>query len=437
MAYRSPNVTIRNALRGTIFREPIICNNIPRLVPSWTEPIVIGRHVVGDIYTAAETLIPGPGTLRMRFDPEGGGEPIELEVCKFTEPGVALGMYNFDEAIRGFARACFNYGLGRRYPVYLSTKNTILKIYDGRFSSLFEEIFAAEFRDRFASAGLTYEHRLTDDMAAAVLRSSGGVVWAAKGNDGDVQSDVVAQAFGSLGLMSSVMLTPDGKTVVAEAAHGTVTRHYRLHQQGKETSTNPIASIFAWTRGLAHRGKLDNNLDLIWFAETLEKVAVEVVESGKMTKRSRRPDRARPALPLDHAVRGGGGEGGRSTNVAGCLGHAVAGLCYNIVSSRPLRGGDAMSTRRGPELLGVYKRPGRAKPFTRTLSSARGVPGFISSGRLSNRRIVELVRTTALAYGVALKAGDKELLDRWFEAYSGYFHTLKNRRHAQLQQTAS
>ncbi|MBV8602871.1 MAG: NADP-dependent isocitrate dehydrogenase [Candidatus Eremiobacteraeota bacterium] len=282
--WRSPNGTIRNELGGTVFREPIICKNIPKLVPSWTEPIVIGRHAFGDQYRATELQIPGAGKLTLRFEPEGGGPPLEREVFTFREAGVAMGMYNLDESIRGFARACFNYGLTRGYPVYLSTKNTILKTYDGRFKNLFEEIFEREFRGKFESAGLTYEHRLIDDMVASVLKWHGKIVWACKNYDGDVQSDTIAQGYGSLGLMTSVLMTPDGKTVEAEAAHGTVTRHYRLHQQGKETSTNPIASIFAWTRGLAHRGKLDATPDVTWFAETLERVCIDTVESGKMTK---------------------------------------------------------------------------------------------------------------------------------------------------------
>ncbi|HTX02766.1 MAG TPA: NADP-dependent isocitrate dehydrogenase [Candidatus Acidoferrales bacterium] len=282
--WRSPNGTIRNELGGTIFREPIICRNIPKLVPNWTEPIIIGRHGYGDQYRATEMLIPGAGKLTMRFEPKDGGQAIEREVFVFNESGVALSMYNLDESIRGFARACFNYGLARKYPVYLSTKNTILKTYDGRFKNLFEEIFNAEFKARFDAAGLTYEHRLIDDMVASVLKWHGQIVWACKNYDGDVQSDTVAQGYGSLGLMTSVLMTPDGKTVEAEAAHGTVTRHYRLHQAGKETSTNPIASIYAWTQGLTYRGKMDSTPDVVQFAETLEHVCVDLVESGKMTK---------------------------------------------------------------------------------------------------------------------------------------------------------
>jgi len=282
--WRSPNGTIRNELGGTIFREPIICRNIPKLVPNWTEPIVIGRHGYGDQYRATEMLIPGAGKLTMRFEPKDGGAPIEREVFVFNEPGVALSMYNLDESIRGFARACMNYGLARKYPVYLSTKNTILKTYDGRFKNLFEEIFNAEFKAKFDAAGLTYEHRLIDDMVASVLKWHGKIVWACKNYDGDVQSDTVAQGYGSLGLMTSVLMTPDGKTVEAEAAHGTVTRHFRLHQAGKETSTNPIASIYAWTQGLTYRGKMDETPDVVRFAETLEHVCVDLVESGKMTK---------------------------------------------------------------------------------------------------------------------------------------------------------
>lgn len=282
--WRSPNGTIRNILGGTVFREPIICSNVPRYVPGWTQPIVIGRHAFGDQYRATDFKVPGAGTLTMKFQPEDGSDPIDLEVYKFAEAGIAMGMYNLDESIRGFARACMNYGLQRNYPVYLSTKNTILKAYDGRFKDLFQEVFDAEFKDQFDAKGLTYEHRLIDDMVACAMKWSGGYVWACKNYDGDVQSDTVAQGFGSLGLMTSVLMTPDGKTVEAEAAHGTVTRHYRLHQEGKETSTNPIASIFAWTSGLKYRGEFDGTPDVIKFAETLEKVCVAAVESGFMTK---------------------------------------------------------------------------------------------------------------------------------------------------------
>ncbi|MDG2321236.1 MAG: NADP-dependent isocitrate dehydrogenase [Rhodospirillaceae bacterium] len=282
--WRSPNGTIRNILGGTVFREPIICSNVPRYVPGWTEPIVIGRHAFGDQYRATDFKVPGPGTLTMTFQPKDGGEPMEFEVYDFPEAGVAMGMYNLDESIRGFARACMNYGLQRNYPVYMSTKNTILKAYDGRFKDLFEEVFQAEFKDKFEAQKLTYEHRLIDDMVACAMKWSGGYVWACKNYDGDVQSDTVAQGFGSLGLMSSVLMTPDGKTIEAEAAHGTVTRHYRLHQKGKETSTNPIASIFAWTRGLKYRGEFDGTPDVVNFAETLEKVCIGAVEAGFMTK---------------------------------------------------------------------------------------------------------------------------------------------------------
>jgi isocitrate dehydrogenase len=282
--WRSPNGTIRNILGGTVFREPIICKNIPKIVPNWEQPIIIGRHAHGDQYRATDFLVPGPGRLTMKFEPEGGGEATEYEVMQFPEAGVAMGMYNFDESIRGFARSSLNYGLQTGYPVYLSTKNTILKKYDGRFMDLFEEIYESEFKSRFEAAGLWYEHRLIDDMVAQALKGSGGIVWACKNYDGDVQSDIVAQGFGSLGLMSSVLMTPDGQTVEAEAAHGTVTRHYRQHQQGLETSTNPIASIFAWTRGLAHRAKLDDNAELAKFATTIEEVCVATVEGGAMTK---------------------------------------------------------------------------------------------------------------------------------------------------------
>jgi isocitrate dehydrogenase len=282
--YRSPNGTIRNILGGTIFREPIVIKNIPRLVPGWTAPIVIGRHAYGDQYRATDFKVPGPGTLTMTFTPKDGSKPTTYDVFKFPESGVALGMYNLDESIRGFARACFNYGLQRSWPVYLSTKNTILKIYDGRFKDLFEEVFNKEFAAQFKAKKITYEHRLIDDMVASALKWSGNFIWACKNYDGDVQSDVVAQGYGSLGLMTSVLMTPDGKTVEAEAAHGTVTRHFRLHQQGKETSTNPIASIFAWTRGLWYRGTFDKTPDVVRFAETLEKVCIEAVEAGEMTK---------------------------------------------------------------------------------------------------------------------------------------------------------
>jgi isocitrate dehydrogenase len=283
--YRSPNGTIRNILGGVIFREPIVISNIPRLVPGWTKPIIIGRHAFGDQYRATDTLIPGDGKLMLTFTPNDGAEPIELEVFDFPAGGgVAMAMYNLDDSIRDFARASFRYGLERGYPVYMSTKNTIMKTYDGRFKDLFEEIFQEEFKEDFESAELTYEHRLIDDMVAAALKWEGGYVWACKNYDGDVQSDTVAQGFGSLGLMTSVLMSPDGKTVEAEAAHGTVTRHFRLHQKGEPTSTNPIASIFAWTRALAARGRMDGTPEVIEFAETLERVCVETVESGKMTK---------------------------------------------------------------------------------------------------------------------------------------------------------
>ena len=282
--WKSPNGTIRNILGGVVFREPIICSNIPRLVPGWTKPIVIGRHAHGDQYKATDFVVPGPGTVTISYAPSDGGQPIEMEVARFTGSGVAMGMYNFDDSIRDFARASLRYGLDRNYPVYLSTKNTILKAYDGRFKDLFAEVFEAEFKADFDAKGLTYEHRLIDDMVAACMKWEGGYVWACKNYDGDVQSDTVAQGFGSLGLMSSVLMTPDGLTVEAEAAHGTVTRHYREHQKGRPTSTNPIASIFAWTRGLAHRGKLDATPDVTAFADALEAVCVETVESGQMTK---------------------------------------------------------------------------------------------------------------------------------------------------------
>ncbi len=282
--WRSPNGTIRNILGGTVFRKPIICTNVPRLVPGWTRPIVIGRHAYGDQYRATDMIIPGKGKLTIRFEPDDGSPAIERQVFDFPGAGVAMAMYNLDDSIRGFASACMNYALNLGWPLYLSTKNTILKVYDGRFKDLFQEVFEADFKDKFEEAGITYEHRLIDDMVAAAMKWSGGFVWACKNYDGDVQSDTVAQGFGSLGLMTSVLMTPDGKTVEAEAAHGTVTRHYRMHQQGKETSTNPIASIFAWTRALAYRGRFDDTPAVVRFAEALEAVCVETVESGFMTK---------------------------------------------------------------------------------------------------------------------------------------------------------
>jgi isocitrate dehydrogenase len=282
--WRSPNGTIRNILGGVIFREPIIMQNVPRLVPGWTKPIIVGRHAFGDQYRATDFRFPSAGTLTVTFTPSDGSEPIEHEVFQAPGAGISLSMYNLDDSIRDFAKASLNYGLDRGYPVYLSTKNTILKAYDGRFKDIFEEVFEAEFKEKFDAAGITYEHRLIDDMVAASLKWEGGYVWACKNYDGDVQSDTVAQGFGSLGLMTSVLATPDGKTVEAEAAHGTVTRHFRQHQQGKETSTNPIASIFAWTRGLAHRGKLDGTPEVTRFAETLEKVCIDTVEGGQMAR---------------------------------------------------------------------------------------------------------------------------------------------------------
>lgn len=282
--WKSPNGTIRNILGGVIFREPIIISNIPRLVPSWTKPIVIGRHAHGDQYKATDFVVPGPGKVTLTYQPEDGSKPMEFEVANFKDSGVAMGMYNFDDSIKDFARASFRYGLSRNYPVYLSTKNTILKAYDGRFKDIFAEIYENEFKKEFEKQGLTYEHRLIDDMVATALKWSGGYVWACKNYDGDVQSDTVAQGFGSLGLMTSVLMTPDGKIVESEAAHGTVTRHYRKYQAGQPTSTNPIASIFAWTGGLKHRGTLDNNKELIGFANQLEQACIKTVESGLMTK---------------------------------------------------------------------------------------------------------------------------------------------------------
>jgi len=282
--WKSPNGTIRNILGGVIFREPIIINNIPRLVPTWTKPIVVGRHAYGDQYRATDFRVPSAGKLTMTFTPEDGSDPMEFNVFDFPSSGVAMGMYNLDESIRDFARSSFRYGLDRNYPVYMSTKNTILKAYDGRFKDIFQEIFDAEFKGEFDAAGITYEHRLIDDMVASAMKWEGGYIWSCKNYDGDVQSDTIAQGFGSLGLMTSVLLTPDGRTVEAEAAHGTVTRHYRDHQKGKPTSTNPVASIFAWTRGLVYRGKFDNTPAVSNFAETLERVCIETVEGGSMTK---------------------------------------------------------------------------------------------------------------------------------------------------------
>ena len=282
--WRSPNGTIRNIIGGTVFREPILCKNIPKLVPSWTDPVIIGRHAFGDQYRATDFKVPGKGKMEVKWTSEDGKDEIKYEVFNFTGPGVALSMYNLDKSIEDFARSCFSYGLIKKWPVYLSTKNTILKQYDGRFKDIFQEIFEKEYQQEFVKNNLTYEHRLIDDMVACAMKWSGKYIWACKNYDGDVQSDTMAQGYGSLGLMTSTLLTPDGKIMEAEAAHGTVTRHYRMHQQGKETSTNPIASIFAWTRGLAHRGKLDSNDELINFAQTIEKVCIECVESGSMTK---------------------------------------------------------------------------------------------------------------------------------------------------------
>ena len=282
--WRSPNGTIRNILGGTVFREPIICKNIPKLVPTWTDPLIIGRHAFGDQYRATDFKVPGKGKMEVKWTSEDGSDEIKYEVFNFPGPGIALSMYNLDKSIEDFARSCFNYGIIKKWPVYLSTKNTILKIYDGRFKDIFQDIFDKEFKSDFDKLNITYEHRLIDDMVACAMKWSGKYIWACKNYDGDVQSDTVAQGYGSLGLMTSVLLAPDGKTMEAEAAHGTVTRHYRMHQEGKETSTNPIASIFAWTRGLAHRGKLDGNDELIKFSTTLEKVCIDCVENGSMTK---------------------------------------------------------------------------------------------------------------------------------------------------------
>ena len=282
--WRSPNGTIRNIIGGTVFREPIVCKNIPKLVPSWTDPVIIGRHAFGDQYRATDFKVPGKGKMEVKWTAEDGSQEIKYEVFNFPGPGIALSMYNLDKSIEDFARSCFGYGLIKEWPVYLSTKNTILKQYDGRFKDIFQKVFDEEFKEKFEKLKITYEHRLIDDMVACAMKWSGKYIWACKNYDGDVQSDTMAQGYGSLGLMTSVLLTPDGKTMEAEAAHGTVTRHYRMHQQGKETSTNPIASIFAWTRGLAHRGKLDENEELISFSKTLEKVCIDCVENGSMTK---------------------------------------------------------------------------------------------------------------------------------------------------------
>ena len=282
--WRSPNGTIRNIIGGTVFREPIVCKNIPKLVPSWTDPVIIGRHAFGDQYRATDFKVPGKGKMEIKWTADDGSDEIKYEVFNFPGPGIALSMYNLDKSIEDFARSCFGYGLIKHWPVYLSTKNTILKQYDGRFKDIFQDIFEKEFKDKFDKLKITYEHRLIDDMVACAMKWSGKYIWACKNYDGDVQSDTMAQGYGSLGLMTSVLLTPDGKTMEAEAAHGTVTRHYRMHQQGKETSTNPIASIFAWTRGLSHRGKLDSNEELIKFSATLEKVCIDSVENGAMTK---------------------------------------------------------------------------------------------------------------------------------------------------------
>ena len=282
--WRSPNGTIRNIIGGTVFREPIICNNIPKLVPSWTDPVIIGRHAFGDQYRATDFKVPGKGKMEVKWTSEDGSDEIKYEVFNFPGPGIALSMYNLDKSIEDFARSCFNYGLIKNWPVYLSTKNTILKQYDGRFKDIFQDVFEKEFKDKFSQRNITYEHRLIDDMVACAMKWSGKYIWACKNYDGDVQSDTMAQGYGSLGLMTSTLLTPDGKVMEAEAAHGTVTRHFRMHQQGKETSTNPIASIFAWTRGLAHRGKLDNNDELIKFSDVLEKVCIDCVQNGSMTK---------------------------------------------------------------------------------------------------------------------------------------------------------
>ena len=282
--WRSPNGTIRNIIGGTVFREPIVCKNIPKLVPSWTDPVIIGRHAFGDQYRATDFKVPGKGKMEVKWTAEDGSQEIKYEVFNFPGPGIALSMYNLDKSIEDFARSCFGYGLIKEWPVYLSTKNTILKQYDGRFKDIFQKVFDEEFKEKFEKLKITYEHRLIDDMVACAMKWSGKYIWACKNYDGDVQSDTMAQGYGSLGLMTSVLLTPDGKTMEAEAAHGTVTRHYRMHQQGKETSTNPIASIFAWTRGLAHRGKLDGNKELIKFSQTIEKVCIKCVENGAMTK---------------------------------------------------------------------------------------------------------------------------------------------------------
>ena len=353
--WKSPNGTIRNILGGVIFREPIICRNVPRLVPGWTQPIVVGRHAYGDQYRATMIRVPGKGRLTMKFEGEDG-TVIEEEVFQFPDAGVAMSMYNLDGSIRDFARASLNYGLARKYPVYLSTKNTILKTYDGRFKDIFQEIYAAEFKEKFAEAGITYEHRLIDDMVACAMKWSGGYVWACKNYDGDVQSDTVAQGFGSLGLMTSVLMTPDGQTVEAEAAHGTVTRHFRQHQAGKATSTNSIASIFAWTRGISHRAKLDDNDDLANFATTLERVCVDTVESGLHDQGPRAAGRRRPALAVDHGFLGQGGcQPAHGDGRGQARGGAVAGKRFGW-RTRAGRGKACFATRHPTRRSSAYSR---------------------------------------------------------------------------------
>ena len=390
--WRSPNGTIRNILGGVVFREPIICSNIPRLVPGWTKPIVIGRHAHGDQYKATDFVVPGPGTLTITYTPDDGGEPIEIEVAKFPGGGIAMGMYNFDDSIRDFARASMRYALDRGYPLYLSTKNTILKAYDGRFKDLFQEVFDAEFKADFDAAGITYEHRLIDDMVAQAMKWEGGYVWACKNYDGDVQSDTVAQGFGSLGLMTSVLLTPDGKTCEAEAAHGTVTRHYREHQKGNKTSTNPIASIFAWTQGLAFRAKLDDTPEVGRFAETLEQVCVATVEGGQMTKdlallvpggAELADHRGLPRRPRHQPPEGDGGASARNVSSGGRSrapgGAGCRGRPWPRVGARSVRGSSAPRRARRP--CGP-RRPARS----RTTACQRTCGWPASSPQASRRR---------------------------------------------------
>ena len=381
--YRSPNGTIRNILGGVIFREPIICKNVPRLVPGWTKPIIIGRHAYGDQYRATDFKVPGKGKLFLTFVGDDGAE-IKREVFEFPGPGVAMAMYNLDASIRDFARASMNYALDRGYPLYLSTKNTIIKVYDGRFKDIFQEIFDKEFKDKFAAKKITYEHRLIDDMVAAALKWSGGYVWACKNYDGDVQSDTVAQGYGSLGLMTSVLTTPDGRIVEAEAAHGTVTRHYREHQKGHETSTNSIASIFAWTRGLMHRAKLDGNAELAKFAATLEKVTVDTVEAGLHDQGPRAPRRPRPEVAHHHRLpRQGRREPEESDGLGKCVpGRRRAFSRYLLSRSRPTPRARKCRQR---SLRPTPRRSSRCMPKARSFTNARPPPTASSRGFSASR----------------------------------------------------